>query len=77
MLEKSGSFRIMEAWQRQECDKVSVICLCRKGEEEDYNMLFFPLEGNVLKIHRAFPASNSRRLREAIALALFDINLIL
>ncbi len=31
------------------------------------------MEGNVLKIHREFPESNSRRLREAIALALFDV----
>ncbi len=45
----------------------------RKGEEEVYSMLLFPLEGNVLKIHREFPLSNSRRLREAIALVLFDI----
>ena len=31
------------------------------------------MEGNVLKIHREYPSSNSRRLREAIALVLFDI----
>lgn len=45
----------------------------RKGEEEVYSMLFLPLEGNALKVHREFPSSNSRRLREAIALTLFDI----
>ena len=45
----------------------------RKGEEEHYAMLLFPLEGNALKVHRAHPVSNSRRLREAIALVLFDI----
>ena len=45
----------------------------KKGEEETYSMLLFPLEGNVLKVHQQFPASNSRRLREAIALVLFDI----
>lgn len=45
----------------------------KKGEEEAYSMLLFPLEGNVLKIHREYPSSNSRRLREAIALVLFDI----
>ena len=45
----------------------------RKGEEETYAMLLLPMEGNVLKIHREFPESNSRRLREAIALALFDV----
>ena len=45
----------------------------RKGEEEVYSMLLLPLEGNVLKTHRNYPLSNSRRLREAIALVLFDI----
>lgn len=45
----------------------------KKGEEEAYAMLLFPLESNVLKVHRANPVSNSRRLREAIALVLFDI----
>ena len=45
----------------------------RKGEEEVYSMLLLPLEENALKVHREFPSSNSRRLREAIALALFDI----
>ena len=45
----------------------------RKGEEEVYSMLLLPLEGNALKVHREFPSSNSRRLREAIALVLFDI----
>ena len=45
----------------------------RKGEEETYAMLLLPMEGNVLKIHREFPESNSRRLREAIGLALFDV----
>ena len=45
----------------------------RKGEEDVYSMLLIALEGNVLKIHREFPSSTSRRLREAIALVLFDI----
>ena len=45
----------------------------QKGHEEDYAMLLFPLEGNVLKVHRVHPDSHSRRLREAIALVLFDI----
>lgn len=45
----------------------------RKGEENSYSLLLLPLEGNALKIHREFPLSNSRRLREAIALVLFDI----
>ena len=45
----------------------------RKGEEEVYSMLLLPLEGNALKVHREFPSSNSRRLREAVALVLFDI----
>lgn len=45
----------------------------RKGDEENYSMLLFPMEGNALKTHRQFPASDSRQLRDAIALVLFDI----
>lgn len=45
----------------------------RKGEEENHTMMFFPMEGNLLKIYRANPSSNSRRLSEAIPLALFQI----
>ena len=45
----------------------------RKGDEETYSMLLLPRESNALKIHRKFPASNSRRMKEAIALVLFDI----
>lgn len=45
----------------------------RKGEEDVYSMILLPMEGNALKVHRKFPLSNSRRLREAIALVLFDI----
>ena len=36
-------------------------------------MMLFPIEGNALKTHRKYPSSNSRRFREAIALALFKI----
>ena len=36
-------------------------------------MLLLPMEGNALKIYWSNPSSNSRRLREAIALVLFDI----
>lgn len=45
----------------------------KKGEEEDHGMTLFCMESNALKIHRKYPLSNSRRLREAIALVLFDI----
>lgn len=45
----------------------------QRGEEDMYSMLLLPLEGNALKVHREAPLSNSRRLREAIALVLFDI----
>ncbi len=36
-------------------------------------MLLFPMEGNALRIHRAYPKSNSYRMREAIGLVLYDI----
>ena len=44
----------------------------RTGEEE-HMMMLFPIEGNLLKTYRKYPASNSRRPREAIGLVLFDI----
>lgn len=44
-----------------------------RGQENSHSMLLFPMETNVLKIYRKNPASNSRRLREAIALVLFDL----
>lgn len=45
----------------------------RRGDEEEYTMIFFPMESNLLKVHRINPASNSRRLLEAISLVLFQI----
>jgi len=45
----------------------------RKGEEEYYTMLLFPMESNLLKIWRKYPDSNSRRLGEAILLVLYAI----
>lgn len=45
----------------------------KSGNEEAHAMMLFPIEGNALKSHRKYPSSNSRRLREAIALALFKI----
>lgn len=45
----------------------------KSGQEERHEMMLLPLEGNVLKIHRKQHSSNSRSLREAIALVLFVI----
>jgi hypothetical protein len=45
----------------------------KRGEEDKHAMMFFSMEGNLLKIHRSNPSSNSRRLSEAIPLVLFQI----
>lgn len=45
----------------------------QKGKEDMYSLLLFTIESNLLKVHRENPASNSRRLQEAIALALFRL----
>ncbi|WMJ90275.1 hypothetical protein [Anaerocolumna sp. MB42-C2] len=45
----------------------------KKGSEDGHSMMLFPMEGNLLKIHRKNPTANSRRLLEAISLALFQI----
>lgn len=45
----------------------------RKGEENAHMMMLFPMEGNMLKVHRSHPESNSRRALEAIVITLFEI----
>ena len=44
-----------------------------KNEEDRYAMLLFPMESNLLKIHRKEPGANSRRLEEAILLVLYEV----
>ena len=46
----------------------------KKGEEDRHAMILFPMESNLLKVHRKHPGSNSRRLKEAILLALHWID---
>ncbi len=45
----------------------------KKNEEDRYAVLLFPMESNLLKTCRKNPAANSRRLEEAVLLALYDI----
>lgn len=45
----------------------------RRGQEDEYYQILFSLEEAALLIHREFPTSNSRRMKEAILLVLFDI----
>lgn len=46
----------------------------KKGTEEEHAMIMFPMESNLLKVNRKHPASNSRRLKEAIYLAFHKVN---
>lgn len=45
----------------------------KRDEEEKHALLLYPLESNLLKVHRQNPEANSRRLEEAILLALHEI----
>lgn len=45
----------------------------QRGDEDFHTMMIYPIESNLLKTYRRYPASNTRRLLEAIALVLFDI----
>ncbi len=45
----------------------------RKNGEDEYAMLLFPMESNLLKTHRMNPKANSRRLEEAILLVLYEV----
>ena len=43
------------------------------GEEESYFEILMPMEVALLRTHREHSRSNSQRLKEALALALYDI----
>ncbi len=45
-----------------------------KGEENAYAMLFAPMEGNLLKLHRENPNRNGRRAIEAIHVCLLLVD---
>lgn len=45
-----------------------------KGEEDAYTMLFFPMEGNLLKLHRENPDRSGRRAIEAIHVCLLLVD---
>ena len=45
----------------------------KKGDEERFAMMLFPMESNLLKVWRRHPDSNSHRLDEAILLALHTV----
>lgn len=45
-----------------------------KGREDDYDMLFAPMEGNLLKLHRENGERNGRRAIEAIHVCLLLID---
>lgn len=45
----------------------------RKGEEDGYEWMLFPMESNALKVYHAHPSSSGRRMSEAVSLALFQV----
>lgn len=45
-----------------------------KGEEDAYTMLFFPMESNMLKLHREDARRDSRKAIEAIHICLLAVN---
>lgn len=46
----------------------------KKGEEDNYTMELFTMEGNLIKTHRNYPDYKSRRVIEAINLFLLKID---
>lgn len=45
----------------------------KRNEEGKYACLLYPMESNLLKVHRRNPEANSRRLEEAIFLVLHEV----
>jgi hypothetical protein len=46
----------------------------KRGDEELYSFMLYPMEGNLLKLHRKDPARNGRRAIEAIHMCLLKID---
>ena len=46
----------------------------KKGEEENYSFLLFPMEGNLLKVNRIHQINNGRRALEAVRLCLHMVD---
>ena len=46
----------------------------KKGDEEDHALLLFPMESNMLKLHRENEKRDSRRAIEAIHICLLAID---
>ncbi len=46
----------------------------KRGEEEDYDMLLLPMEGNLLKLHRKQKKLNGHRVLEAIHIVLLKVD---
>lgn len=46
----------------------------KRGREDDYNMLFMPMEGNILKLYREDEKRNGRHATEAIHICLLTID---
>lgn len=44
-----------------------------RGQEHHWNVFFFTIDSNVLKVHRRFPNANDYRLREGLLMALHTI----
>ena len=45
-----------------------------KGDEGIYAPLLYPMEGNVVKIHRAHPSTNDFSLQEGIHIVLHKVD---
>jgi len=45
-----------------------------KGREDDYNMILFPMESNLVKMNRIHGINNGRRAMEAILACLFIVD---
>lgn len=60
-------------------DKISSIMArnfgtIKKGDEEEYEFILFPMESNLIKINRIHRINNGRRVIEAIHICLFVID---
>jgi len=61
-------------FEKKPSDMGKIFGTIKKGDEERYSFLLFPIESNLLKINRIKQINNGRRVVEAVRVCLFIID---
>ena len=61
-------------FEKKPSDMGKIFGTIKKGDEEKYSLLLFPMESNLVKINRIKQINNGRRVSEAVRACLFILD---